>query len=70
MAQKEAKARIKIDQLLRETGWRFFDENSKAANIQLEIGVKIRPEQLEQAGDNFEIKTLIGGLWKKTETAS
>ncbi len=26
---KEAKARIKINKLLEEAGWRFFDENGK-----------------------------------------
>lgn len=54
MAQKEAKARIKIDQLLREAGWRFFDEEGQPANIQLETGVRISPAQLDALGDNFE----------------
>lgn len=47
--QKEAKARIKINKLLEEAGWRFFDENGKKANILLESNVKI-----EELGDNFE----------------
>lgn len=54
MAQKEAKARIKIDQLLKEVGWRFFEEAGKPANIQLETGVRITPAQLDAIGDNFE----------------
>ena len=33
---KEAKARIKINKLLEEAGWRFFDNTEGPANIQLE----------------------------------
>lgn len=33
---KEAKARIKINKLLEEAGWRFFDTEKGTANIQLE----------------------------------
>ena len=47
--QKEAKARIKINKLLEESGWRFFDENGKKANVILESNVKI-----DELGDNFE----------------
>ena len=32
----EATARIKINKLLEEAGWRFFAENGKPANIVLE----------------------------------
>ena len=39
--QKEAKARIKINNLLQEAGWRFFDEEISKANIILENNVKI-----------------------------
>jgi len=31
---KEAKARLKINQLLQEAGWRFFDDNSGSRNIE------------------------------------
>jgi len=41
MAEKEAKARIKINQLLEEAGWHFFDDESESANIVLEPHVKI-----------------------------
>jgi len=54
MAQKEAKARIKIDRLLHEAGWRFFAEGNKPANIELEIGVRITSAQLDALGENFE----------------
>ena len=36
MANKEAKARIKINKLLEDSGWRFFDDKNGKANIQLE----------------------------------
>jgi len=32
MAEKEAKARIKINKLLEEAGWRFFDDENGPAN--------------------------------------
>ena len=47
--QKEAKARIKINKLLEESGWRFFKTSDGPANIFVESHVK-----LEDAGDNFE----------------
>jgi type I restriction enzyme R subunit len=37
---KEAKARIKINKLLEESGWRFDDTEKDKANIRLEAGVK------------------------------
>lgn len=46
---KEAKARIKINKLLEEAGWRFFDDETSKANIQLEPGVKYA-----ELGDDFE----------------
>ena len=58
---KEATARIKINKLLEASGWRFFADGSKPANIQLESGVKIKPTDLEGMGDDFE-KTKRGFL--------
>jgi len=46
---KEAKARIKIDKLLEESGWRFDDNEKGQASIQLESGVKYA-----ELGDDFE----------------
>ncbi len=43
----EAKARIKINKLLEESGWRFFEEGGKPANIELEPKVKIIQTQLD-----------------------
>ncbi len=54
---KEARARIKINKLLEEAGWRFFDENSKPANVVLEPNTKIVQNQLDDFGDNFEKTT-------------
>lgn len=52
MDQKEAKARIKINKLLEESGWRFDDDENGKANIQLESGVKYT-----ELGDDFENKS-------------
>ena len=54
MKAKEAKARIKINKLLEEADWRFFDNEDGPANIQLEANVKITKKQIEDYGDNFE----------------
>ena len=51
---KEATARIKINRLLEESGWRFFDGEAGKANIQLEPNVKLRREQMDALGENFE----------------
>lgn len=47
--QKEAKARLKINDLLTQAGRRFFDEWDKKANIQVETNIKI-----SDLGDDFE----------------
>lgn len=49
MQKKEAQARIKINKLLEESGWRFEADKNGAANIQLEPGVKF-----SELGDDFE----------------
>jgi type I restriction enzyme R subunit len=46
---KEATARIKINKLLEQAGWNFFNEDGKPGNIRLEPGVT-----LQGTGDNFE----------------
>lgn len=43
---KEAKARIKINQLLQDAGWRFFDNENGKANIVLESNTKITQKTL------------------------
>jgi type I restriction enzyme, R subunit len=51
---KEATARIKINKLLEEAGWRFFSEDGASANIRLEANVKLNKDDLEALGENFE----------------
>ena len=54
MSQKEATARIKINKLLEDAGWRFFDDHGKPANIRLEPNVKINKSDIDGLGENFE----------------
>ena len=51
---KEALARIKINKLLEEAGWRFFDTPEGKANIQLEPNVKLQQSDIDAMGENFE----------------
>ena len=51
---KEATARIKINKLLEEAGWRFFDDANGLANIQLELGVRVSEQHLNDLGEDFE----------------
>lgn len=66
---KEAKARIKINELLKEAGWRFFDDNAGKANISLEHRTKKAKydnsnlgEDLENAPDGFIDYLLLNEL--------
>ncbi|MBA3032464.1 MAG: DEAD/DEAH box helicase family protein [Gammaproteobacteria bacterium] len=54
MVAKEAKARIKINKLLEEAGWRFFDAATGKANIVLEPKVKLTKLAVDALGENFE----------------
>lgn len=54
MSAKEATARIKINHLLEAAGWRFFDDETGAANICLEPKVKVTSQALDDLGENFE----------------
>ncbi len=47
--EKEAKARVKINKLLEQAGWRFFKDECGPATIKLESNVKH-----EELGDDFE----------------
>ena len=51
---KEAAARIKINELLKESGWRFFDEKGRPANIVLENQTKITQKMIDDYGNDFE----------------
>lgn len=54
MGSKEASARVKINKLLEDAGWRFFDSAEGRANIQLELKTSITQAQLDELGTNFE----------------
>jgi type I restriction enzyme R subunit len=51
---KEARARIKINKLLEEAAWRFFDSAQGPANVLLENNVKITEAALNEWGEDFE----------------
>ncbi|PKN85754.1 MAG: restriction endonuclease subunit R [Chloroflexi bacterium HGW-Chloroflexi-8] len=51
---KEAKARIKINKLLEEAGWRFFDSDQGPANVLLENHVKLTRQSYDDLGEDFE----------------
>lgn len=59
MSGKEPTARIKINKLLEESGWRFFDDAHGKANILLESNVKITKTSSDSLGNDFE-KTANG----------
>ena len=50
----EAVARIKINKLLEEAGWRFFAQDGEPANIRLEPGITLKASDLDGLGDDFE----------------
>ncbi|MDO9128753.1 MAG: DEAD/DEAH box helicase family protein, partial [Anaerolineales bacterium] len=54
MGQKEAKARIKINKMLEDAGWRFFDNEDGPANIQLELHTQITQKEIDSFGEDFE----------------
>jgi type I restriction enzyme, R subunit len=51
---KEASARIKINRLLENAGWRFFADGNGPANIQREPSVKLTQQDLDSLGVDFE----------------
>ena len=54
MNPKEAKSRIKLNKLLEESGWRFFDNEFGPANIQLENNVKLTQKLVDEFGEDFD----------------
>ncbi|MBU2466238.1 MAG: type I restriction enzyme HsdR N-terminal domain-containing protein, partial [Bacteroidetes bacterium] len=54
MLNNEAHARIKINKLLVEAGWRFFDTEEGKANILLENHIKITQQEIDAWGNDFE----------------
>jgi type I restriction enzyme R subunit len=57
--QKEAGARILINDLLRRSGWRFFGDEHGPANMALEANAKLKKNALDAFGEDFE-KTVNG----------
>ena len=51
---KEATARIKINKLLENAGWRFFADKVGPANVQLEPSVTLKEKDLNDLGEDFE----------------
>ena len=51
---KEAKARIKINKMLEQAEWQFFDHADNPANIQLELNTKITQKDVDGFGADFE----------------
>ncbi|HUX56300.1 MAG TPA: DEAD/DEAH box helicase family protein [Bacteroidales bacterium] len=54
MPPKEAKARIKINNLLQESGWRLLDDSTGLANVVLENNVKITHTVADDMGEDYE----------------
>lgn len=54
MAEKEAKARIKINKLLEKAGWSLLDDGSKKANVVFENNIKITEQAINDLGENFD----------------
>lgn len=54
MAEKEAKARIKINKLLEEAGWKLIDDLSGKANVVFENNIKITEQAINDLGENFD----------------
>ena len=50
----EAKARIKINRLLEDAGWRFFDTEDGPGNIILEGKASLTKHELNALGEDFE----------------
>ena len=56
----EAESRIKINKLLEDAGWRFFNDEDGPANICLEEGVKLTQKDIDAFGRAF--MTPKGGI--------
>jgi type I restriction enzyme, R subunit len=54
MPAKEAKARIKINKLLEESGWRLIDDSTGLANVVLENNARITQHLIDDMGEDYE----------------
>jgi len=67
MSDKEATARIKINKLLEKAGYRFFSEDGRAVNTQLELGVTLKSTDLDGFGERFpKIHLKTRAMWSNT----
>ena len=57
MENNEAKARIRIDQLLKESGWRLIDGDQGKANVGLEGNIRIPQNHVDEHGEDYEKTT-------------
>ena len=64
MAATEAKVRTKLNKLLEQSGWRFFDDASGKANIVLEPKVKLTKAAIDCAG------VAASAMWKPHNSGS
>lgn len=55
MKTKEAAAKIKINRLLDESCWRFFDDENGPGNIILEPNTEITETQINELGEDCQI---------------
>jgi len=54
LGPKEAQARVKINKLLEEAGWRLLDSEQGTANVTLELHTKITTLDINELGEDFE----------------
>lgn len=54
MTNKEAQARIKINKLLEQAGWRLLDSVVAKANVCLEASTNIQKHDIDTLGNDFE----------------
>ena len=50
MSGTEAEARIKINKMLEEAGWRLCDDENGRKNVDLETATKVRRNETERKG--------------------
>ncbi len=62
----EATARIRINRLLEEAGWRFLPEGDKPANVRLEAHVSIKARARDGRGYQTDINGALREHVQKT----
>lgn len=54
MTNNQPNAQIKINKLLKEAGWHFFENNGNPANICITPDVSVKPSDLQALGNDYE----------------